>query len=37
LHRAGDSAGVNAWESSGLDLASVLLDFQTSAEFMANG
>jgi hypothetical protein len=37
LHRTYNSSEIAGWQSSGLDLASVLLDFQSSAEFIANG
>ena len=37
LHRPSDSTGLSGWASSGLDLAAVRVDFESSVEFFING
>ncbi len=37
LHRPGDPAGLASWVTSNLDAATVLADFEGSAEFYSNG
>jgi hypothetical protein len=37
LHRPADAMGLNGWVNSGLDLLSVRIGFESSAEFFTNG
>jgi hypothetical protein len=37
LHRPSDSAGLNAWLATGLDVFTARINFETSSEFFSNG
>ena len=37
FNRPGDTAGIAGWVASGADLASILVAFESSPEFMRNG